>query len=111
MQNLLRIITTVKPNRAKPGLKTLTIKPFFDCVKNIVPETILNYCTHNPPFLIPAIDRDKSCNKKIQPILLLFSSYSLRNVAEDVVTAPVGLVLAKNLKVFHRIFHKLVENF
>jgi hypothetical protein len=47
----------------------------------------------------------------MQPILLHFSSYSLRNVAEDVVTAPVGLILTENLKVFHRIFHRLVENF
>jgi len=39
------------------------------------------------------------------------SSYSLRRDVENIASAPFGLFLGQHPKVFHRLFHRVVENF
>jgi hypothetical protein len=56
------------------------------------------------------LSKDGNVTKQYKESLPLLSSYSLSNFAEGIANAPVGLFSALSERVFHRLFHKPVEN-
>src|SRR5215213_9117384 len=94
MQNLLRIVAPLKLYGAKPCLETLAVEPFFDGMKNIAPEPILDHCTHGlyPSCLIKRVLTlwvTRSVTKQYRYFSFFFSSFSLSHPTEGVVNAPL----------------------